>query len=478
MTNVLPRVVDLIAADPDTFLIFVPFLGGAHFNKKYRTAAPEIMKNLECIAGPGGIEVYPPTAAERGDFAGHPLYWPPWILIGKCVSKAVRDEISRHPLIAFTPDLAAHVMKVNKLRKSWLLGHWRCNTISPVPPSVMRAAVALHAFMQGPIRTAIVFATQNENGTADEQVYRFVQTLDAACLPSSTEPPLWIIYGRPCTESHTVWENIRDLFRNTTFASGLTEFTPIGSPSRSAGSNIRRLALCYICKLDDHRSDTCPYALLQDWLGPNCVLKEGREGVLALAQGKPPARSRPNEDRRHQRSAVAGDGGYSAPGGHAFEDRPWLEGENATEGTENPTSRDEPTRASSSVGANDVPPSYPLQAPQGPMQWHPVHTDKHAASVDHIENVRPPQNLGRTPSTVEDADSVQPALSGAAQGARANTDVQGAMSQYLNYLAGSAMLPPMPKQTQPPQATDDDIPAFMQVDVDAEDRIWRENRAA
>ncbi|KAF8207477.1 hypothetical protein K438DRAFT_1962398 [Mycena galopus ATCC 62051] len=222
-------------------------------------------------------------------------------------------------------------------------------------------------------------------------------------------------------------KQIRDLFRNTTFASGLTEFTPIGSPSRSAGSNIRRLALCYICKLDDHRSDTCPYALLPDWLGPNCVLKEGREGVLALSQGKPQARSRPNDDR----TAVAGDGGYSAPGGHAFEDHPWLEGENATEGTENPTDRNEPARASGSVGANDVPPVLPstrgelvhgeLQAPQGPMQWSPVHMDEHAASVDHIENVQPPSNTGRVPSnTMEDAAGVQAAESGKAQEDRRN----------------------------------------------------------
>ncbi|KAJ7800959.1 hypothetical protein B0H14DRAFT_2615723 [Mycena olivaceomarginata] len=222
----------------------------------------------------------------------------------QCGSKEVRDELARHQLIACSRDLAVRVLKVDLLRKSWLLGHWRCNTLVPISPAVLRAAVATATFSQGPIRTAIVHATQNEEGTADERVYRFVQTLDVARLPSAAEPPLWIVYGRPCSESHAVWESIRDLFRNASFTKGLSEFTPIGSPSRSAGSTTRRLALCYICKLDDHRSDTCPYALLPDWLGPNEVIKEGREGVLALTPGKPQARNggARNNDRSFRRN--------------------------------------------------------------------------------------------------------------------------------------------------------------------------------
>ncbi|KAJ7892067.1 hypothetical protein B0H14DRAFT_2560444 [Mycena olivaceomarginata] len=275
MTNVQPRVVDFIAEDPDSFILFVPFLGGAYFNRKYRNAASDLTKFLEQITGAGGIEIYPPTPHEKGDFAGHVMYHPPWVLVGKCGSKEVRDELARHQLIACSRDLSVHVLKVDLLRKSWLLGHWRCkHTRADLP--------------DGPIRTAIVHATQNEEGTADERVYRFVQTLDAACLPSAAEPPLWIVYGKPCSESHAIWESIRDLFRNASFTKGLTEFTPIGSPSRSSGSTTRRLALCYICKLDDHRSDTCPYALLPDWLGPNEVIKEGREGVLALTPDTPP----------------------------------------------------------------------------------------------------------------------------------------------------------------------------------------------
>ncbi|KAJ7800859.1 hypothetical protein B0H14DRAFT_2615818 [Mycena olivaceomarginata] len=296
MTNVHPRVVDFIAEDPDSFILFVPFLGGAHFNKKYRDAASDLTKYLEEITGAGGIEIYPPTPREKGDFAGHVMYHPPWVVVGKCTSVEVRDELARHQLIACSRDLAVHVLKVDLLRKSWLLGHWRCNTLVPIPPAVLRAAVAIATFSQGPIRTAIVHATQNEEGTADERVYRFVQTLDVARLPSAAEPPLWIVYGKPCSESHAVWEStnqsqIRDLFRNTSFTKGLSELTPIGSPSRSSGSTTRRLALCYICKLDDHRSDTCPYALLPDWLGPNEVIKEGREGILALNPGKPQSRN-------------------------------------------------------------------------------------------------------------------------------------------------------------------------------------------
>jgi hypothetical protein len=208
MTNVQPRVVDFIAEDPDSFILFVPFLGGAHFNKKYRDAASDLTKHLEQITDAGGIEIYPPTPHEKGDFAGHVMYHPPWVLVGKCTSKEVRDELARHQLIACSRDLAVHVLKVDLWRMSWLLGHWRCNTLVPISPAVLRAAVATATFSQGPIRTTIVHATQNEGGTADEHVYRFVQTLDVARLPSAAEPPLWIVYGQPCSESHTVWESV------------------------------------------------------------------------------------------------------------------------------------------------------------------------------------------------------------------------------------------------------------------------------
>ncbi|KAJ7758068.1 hypothetical protein B0H14DRAFT_3511788 [Mycena olivaceomarginata] len=323
MTNIQPRVVDFIAEDPDSFILFIPFLGGAHFNKKYRDVASDLTKYLEQITGAGGIEIYPPTPHEKGDFAGHVMYHPPWVLVGKCGSKEVRDELARHQLIACSRDLAVHVLKVDLLRKSWLLGHWRCNTLVPISPAVLRAAVATATFSQGPIRTAIVHTTQNEEGMADERVYRFVQTLEVARLPSAVEPPLWIVYGKPCSELHAVWESIRDLFWNASFTKGLSEFTPIGSPSRSAGSTTRRPSA--LLHLQTRRP-----SLGHLPASPKPEMEEFETTTAASVATSAPVgtntRGGTSDGTTAQGTPVTGDGGYSAPGGHALNDRPEEEG--------------------------------------------------------------------------------------------------------------------------------------------------------
>jgi hypothetical protein len=142
MTNVQPRVVGSIAEDPDSFILFIPFLGGAHCNKKYCDAASDLTNTSSRSPVQAASRSIPPAPHEKGDFAGHVMYHPPWVLVGKCKSKEVRDELARHQLIACSRDLAVHVFKVDFLRMSWLLGHWRCNTLVPISSVVLHAAVA------------------------------------------------------------------------------------------------------------------------------------------------------------------------------------------------------------------------------------------------------------------------------------------------------------------------------------------------
>ncbi|KAJ7788787.1 hypothetical protein B0H14DRAFT_3503777 [Mycena olivaceomarginata] len=453
--------------------------------QKYRDAASDLTKYLEQITGAGGIEIYPPTPHEKGDFAGHVMYHPPWVLVGKCGSKEVRDELARHQLIACSRDLAVHVLKVDLLRKSWLLGHWRCNTLVPIPPAVLRAAVAIATFSQGPIRTAIVHATQNEEGTADERVYRFVQTLDVARLPSAAEPPLWIVYGKPCSESHAVWESIRDLFRNASFTKGLSEFTPIGSPSRSTGSNhpppsallylqTRRPSLGHLPasrkpEMEELETTTAASVATSAPVGTDA---HGGTSDGTTAQGIP----------------VTGDGGYSAPGGHALNDRPEEEGDIAMGGAEDLTYRDEPGRASGMRGVDapgtaprargEIAQSEELHAPQGPVQRGPVQMDEHAESANRTACARPPSREAGQPTadTENAAACAQTAESGNTEFNRNNAPVREAMNQYLDYLAGGAMLPPV-LRTQEPQEDADmpppepELPAFMLIDTN--DESWR-----
>ncbi|KAJ7834553.1 hypothetical protein B0H14DRAFT_2590832 [Mycena olivaceomarginata] len=452
MTNALQRVVDLIASDPDRFILFMPFLGGHHFHNRYRNAATDLAKQLERVTGVGGIAIYPPSAddANKANFAGNPPLPP----------AEVRDSVARHELIACNKDLTVHVSKVDMGRQSWCLGQFRCNSIAPLSAAIPRGAVAVHVFEQGPLRTAIAHATQNEPGSADKRVFDFAETIRATYLESPTEP-IWVIYGRPFTTDHATWERFRDLFRNTKFASGLVEFTPIGSPNRAAGDNIRRLALCYICKLEDHRSDTCPYRSLTDFVGAKDVLKPGREGILALEKHqfwdwkKTPIKAQTDpakstaaccylRDRKRGRFGMAnsgmsaGDGGHIGPCDHTFNDGAHSGGEHAVGNSEDiPTcdepsvgsmpgiSDDEPTTATPARG--DIFDVGELHAPHGPVQLGPVHPDETAASGFRTASaMTDPTGRGDTGETSPSAAST--------------LDAHNASSAHRN---GGAMLSPV-----------------------------------
>ncbi|KAJ7830654.1 hypothetical protein B0H14DRAFT_2593198 [Mycena olivaceomarginata] len=262
MTNALQRIVDLIASDPDRFILFMPFLGGHHFHNRYRNAVTDLAKQLEQVTGAGGIAIYPPLCRQRqqGELRG-PMHHEGGTGLG---SQARAYRVQQGP----------HRPHHQSQHGSTVLVPWstplqlHCAAL-PQPFYVERAGV--HIFEQGPLHTTVAHATQNQPSSADKHVFEFMETL-----------------------YHATWERFRDLFRNTKFASGLVEFTPIGSPNRAAGDNIRRLTLCYICKLEDHRSDTCPYRSLTDFVGVKDIIKPVREGILALVKGKPGVR--PHED--------------------------------------------------------------------------------------------------------------------------------------------------------------------------------------
>ncbi|KAJ6484231.1 hypothetical protein C8R45DRAFT_931687 [Mycena sanguinolenta] len=429
MTNVSPRVVEHIADNKDTHIIFWQFLGGKHAHLTYRNAAADLTKELEPITGKGGIAIVAPTPHEtRGDWAGNPLFFPPWVLVGECKTKDIRDEVARHKLIGVNRDLAVHVTTVDMERMSWTMGHWRDNMNGAVAPSTLREAAATQTFSQGPLRTAVAHATQNQEGSADKRVYEFVNSLDVLFTHNDKEAT-WVLYAKPCTTSHAVWEGIRDIFRNTKFATGLTEFIPIGSASRATGSNIRRLALCYLCKLDDHRSDSCPYTYLPDWLGPNELLKEGREGVLALR--RQPNRNRDSGNGSDNTDSRAGDGGCKASGSY-LEDRPRLVGGVTAGGSEDHPTRDEPLRASGTSGSSDdeltattsargrIPDAEELQAPHGLMQCSPVRMDNSAASAFHAASVMASPPQGMEPAQL--AEAAASALSTASARAYTKTE--------------------------------------------------------
>jgi hypothetical protein len=104
--------------------------------------------------------------------------------------------------------------------------------------------------------------------------------------------------------------------------------------------------------------------------------------------------------------------------------------------------------------------------------------DERAESANHTACVRPPSREAGQPTvdTENAAACAQTAESGNTEFSRNNAPVREAMNQYLDYLAGGAMLPPV-LQAQDPQEDADmpppepELPAFMLVDTN--DESWR-----
>ncbi|KAJ7844597.1 hypothetical protein B0H14DRAFT_2585110 [Mycena olivaceomarginata] len=120
-------------------------------------------------------------------------------------------------------------------------------------------------------------------------------------------------------------------------------------------------------------------------------------------------------------------------------------------GAEDLTHRDEPERASGMRGADDAPSTAPrtrgeivhneeLQAPQGPVHRGSVRLDNLAESVERTASAWLPSQEEQPAIDMEDAaERAQPAGNGYPY----NAPIQDAINQYLDYLAGSAMLPPV-----------------------------------
>jgi hypothetical protein len=207
MTNVDPVQKAHVLEHADTHVIFIPFLRGRHFDNAYRSFPQELTQTLECVTGLHKLTVYPATAHDKSGSAwgGDFRHGPPWIYIGECESKAVRDAVLRHRLIAKNRDFAVHTMNVDPTRQSHTLGLYRSNTLTPLRPSILRVAAALTSFGQGTIRNALVLVTQNAAETADSRVYNFVTSLDVVCIEGG-EQPLYTLYGKPCSQDSAQWE--------------------------------------------------------------------------------------------------------------------------------------------------------------------------------------------------------------------------------------------------------------------------------
>ncbi|KAJ7738715.1 hypothetical protein B0H14DRAFT_491505 [Mycena olivaceomarginata] len=204
MTNALKRVVDLIASDPDRLSSLCPSWADTTSitgTVTRRPTSPSNWSRSPALGESRSTPRLPTTPTRRTSLAT------PYTTRRGCSSanaprrKEIRDSVARHELIACNEDLTVHVSKVDMGRQSWCLGQFRCNSIAPLSAAVPRGAVAVHVFEQGPLRTAIAHATQNEPGSADKRVFDFAETLRATYLESPTEP-IWVIYGRPFTKDH------------------------------------------------------------------------------------------------------------------------------------------------------------------------------------------------------------------------------------------------------------------------------------
>ncbi|KAJ7028292.1 hypothetical protein C8F04DRAFT_1119546 [Mycena alexandri] len=258
------------------------------------------MKALEPITGVDGILIFPPIAKEKLKAgSGEAKYLGPLPMLAVCSTPEIFAKLTRHHLLVKDRKLAVHVFRLSDGKLSWTMGHFKCRSSkrgSEALAIMFKTAAGVAIMAPGPLRNSVVRMTQHDRTkTADQRVYEFICTLDVVYRDSDTEP-IWVLYARPCTEFVEQWEPFRSLVRDTTFGEGFAEFSPIGSAPRHLTHNgvpgPRPLALCYICKLDDHRTATCPYRTLLDWQGPNNVITDELFGVVKASGRSLPAHGR------------------------------------------------------------------------------------------------------------------------------------------------------------------------------------------
>ncbi|KAJ7938080.1 hypothetical protein B0H13DRAFT_1852017 [Mycena leptocephala] len=281
LANVDDTQVKYAKENPDRCLLLIPFNGGNKFHKTFPNASADFTKVLIPVTGDGGVTVFPPKPKQilRGG-GSDGQYLPPYPLFVECKTPEISRKLVRHGVITVDRRSAAHVLPMNGGRLSWSLGHFKCRAGSGAGLAAFAeqflVAVAATCYAPGLLRNKILWLTQhNTEIPADERVYTFIGSLDVVFQASETEP-LLTLYGRPCSDSFAMWESLRRLFWDTKFTMGLAEFTPVSAKPR--GSETRTISLCWLCKLDDHRSRSCPYVALSDWQGPNQVLNE-KDGV-------------------------------------------------------------------------------------------------------------------------------------------------------------------------------------------------------
>ncbi|KAJ7148576.1 hypothetical protein C8R46DRAFT_1359169 [Mycena filopes] len=295
-TNLAPKQVAHALHDPTRNLLLIPFLGGEAYYKNYTAAPDDLTKVLEPITGADGVVIFPPDAKEKLKAgSGDGKYLAPYPMLATCATPEIFAKLTRHKLIVKDRKLAVHVFPVTAGKLSWTMGQWKCRGSSKGTATLatqLKVAAGSAIFAGGPLRTSVVRMTQHETTkSADRRVYDFISTIDVRYKEHDTEP-LWIVYARPCTEFEPLWEAFRTLMRDTTLGEGFATFTPVGSaprhiPGRNGQPGPRPLALCFICKLDDHRTLTCPYRTLLDWQGPNDVIDNIIEVVSASGRSFP-----------------------------------------------------------------------------------------------------------------------------------------------------------------------------------------------
>ncbi|KAK6974395.1 hypothetical protein R3P38DRAFT_3239460, partial [Favolaschia claudopus] len=319
--NLAPAQVKAALDDPERTLLLIPFLGGEHFNSRNADACENFTKALLPITGQGGAVVSPPRAAAtptKRPTGGDAKYAFPLPYLVNCATPEIAKKILRH-----------HALCINRSSPHTSSGGRRPALVDARPLQVpcqwrqprafallLRRAAAEATFTAGPIRSHIIRLTQGNGKVPADTGYT------SSCVPWTSSSchtkmsPSSVLYGRPCTTDFEQWEALRDTFRNMSFVAGFTEFTPIGAVPRHLGRHgSRPPPFCWICKLDEHRSKTCPFRSLHDWMGPIAAYDDtdGTNRAPANRNPRPYNQGGYNQGGYNQGGFHRPNGGYNGP---------------------------------------------------------------------------------------------------------------------------------------------------------------------
>ncbi|KAJ7049015.1 hypothetical protein C8F01DRAFT_1266158 [Mycena amicta] len=284
-----PDLIDAYTREPPADRVIVTlFLGGDFTTSRWYDGITDKIKNvLGSVVGFDEAAKFivqrPPSKKNEKDIRDK--YAGARSVIVNVKDKAMCDKIVGFHTLPIASDLAVHVMRIDPLMLTWVIGHFNSSVLSN-DKSVIQSLrwLAAESITTGRTpgsilaRQRIALATQHLGGPAESRILTVARSVFVRYVEAGTRSH-FVLLMKPCTTHMNVWDDIRTPIRSQIYEDFETTFTPIGW--QASRRNDIPHPFCLMCSLDTHRFEGCSFVQSAAWSGPRHLLSADSEGLLA-----------------------------------------------------------------------------------------------------------------------------------------------------------------------------------------------------